>query len=45
MSGASVFRKFRTAAGRFIGARDGKVAVVFALSAIPIISFVGAAVD
>src|SRR5262245_37257208 len=45
MSGASVFRKFRAAAGRFIGARDGNVAVIFALSAIPIISFVGAAVD
>jgi Flp pilus assembly protein TadG len=45
MSGASVFRKFRAAAGRFIGARDGNVAVIFALSAIPIISFVGAAID
>jgi Flp pilus assembly protein TadG len=45
MYGASVFRKFRAAADRFIGARDGNVAVIFALSAIPIISFVGAAVD
>jgi Flp pilus assembly protein TadG len=45
MSGASVFRKFRAAAGRFIGARDGNVAVIFGLSAIPIISFMGAAVD
>src|SRR5439155_750664 len=45
MSGASVFRKFRAAAGRFIGARDGNVAVIFGLSLIPIISFVGAAVD
>ena len=45
MCGASVFRKFRAAAGRFIGACDGNVAVIFALSAIPIISFVGAAVD
>src|SRR5215468_6233399 len=45
MSGASVFRKLREAAGRFIGAREGNVAVIFALSAIPIISFVGAAID
>ena len=45
MSGASVFRKFREAASRFIGAREGNVAVIFALSAIPIISFVGAAID
>jgi Flp pilus assembly protein TadG len=45
MSGASVFRKLRATAGRFIGARDGNIAVIFALSAIPIISFVGAAID
>jgi Flp pilus assembly protein TadG len=45
MSGASVFHKFRAAVGRFIGARDGNVAVIFGLSLIPIISFVGAAVD
>ena len=45
MSGESVFRKLRAAAGRFIGARDGNVAVIFGLSVIPIISFVGAAVD
>ena len=45
MSGAYVFRKLRAAAGRFIGARKGNVAVIFALSAIPIISFVGAAID
>jgi Flp pilus assembly protein TadG len=45
MSGASVSRKLRAAAGRFIGAREGNIAVIFALSAIPIISFVGAAID
>jgi Flp pilus assembly protein TadG len=45
MFGASVFRKLRATAGRFIGARDGNIAVIFALSAIPIISFVGAAID
>src|SRR5919198_727176 len=45
MSGASVFRKLRETAGRFIGAREGNVAVIFGLSLIPIISFVGAAID
>ncbi|MGQ0683813.1 vWA domain-containing protein [Bradyrhizobium sp.] len=45
MSGASVLRKLRAAAGRFIGAREGNIAVIFALSAIPIISFVGVAID
>jgi Flp pilus assembly protein TadG len=45
MSGASIYRKLRAAAGRFIGAREGNIAVIFALSAIPIISFVGAAID
>jgi Flp pilus assembly protein TadG len=45
MSGASVSRKIRAAARRFIGAREGNIAVIFALSAIPIISFVGAAID
>src|ERR1043166_9136595 len=45
MSAASVLHKLRAAAGRFIGAREGNVAVIFALSAIPIISFVGAAID
>lgn len=45
MSGASVLRKLRAAASRFIGAREGNIAVIFALSAIPIISFVGAAID
>ncbi len=45
MSGASVSRKFRAAACRFTGAREGNIAVIFALSAIPIISFVGAAID
>jgi Flp pilus assembly protein TadG len=45
MSSTSVFRKLRATAGRFIGAREGNIAVIFALSAIPIISFVGAAID
>jgi Flp pilus assembly protein TadG len=45
MSGASVFRKIREAVGRFAAAREGNFAVIFALSAIPIITFVGAAID
>lgn len=45
MSGASVFRKVREAIGRFAAAREGNIAVIFALSAIPIITFVGAAID
>lgn len=45
MSGASVFRKFRATAARFVGERKGNVAVIFALSAIPILTFVGAAID
>jgi Flp pilus assembly protein TadG len=45
MSGAFVFRKIREAVGRFAAAREGNIAVIFALSAIPIITFVGAAID
>ena len=45
MSCASVFRKVRDAVGRFAKAREGNIAVIFALSAIPIITFVGAAID
>jgi Flp pilus assembly protein TadG len=45
MSGASVFRKLRSTAGRFIGAREGNIAVIFGLSVIPIITFMGAAID
>jgi Flp pilus assembly protein TadG len=45
MSGASAFRKTRDALRRIPGAREGNVAVIFALSAIPIITFVGSAID
>ena len=45
MSGASVLRKLRATAVRFVGERKGNVAVIFALSAIPILTFVGAAID
>lgn len=45
MSGASIFSRVRTAAGRFGGAQQGNVAVIFAIAAVPLISFVGAAID
>src|SRR3981189_2098807 len=45
MSGASIFNRVRTAAGRFAGAEQGNIAVIFAIALVPIISFVGAAID
>ena len=45
MSGVSIFSRVRTAAGRFAGADQGNIAVIFAIAAVPIISFVGAAID
>jgi Flp pilus assembly protein TadG len=45
MLGASITSRFRAAARRFIGAKDGNIAVIFAIAAVPLISFVGAAID
>jgi Flp pilus assembly protein TadG len=45
MLGASITSRVRAAARRFIGAKDGNIAVIFAIAAVPIISFVGAAID
>jgi Flp pilus assembly protein TadG len=45
MSGASIFNRVRTAVGRFARADQGNIAVIFAIAAVPIISFVGAAID
>jgi Flp pilus assembly protein TadG len=45
MLGESVFSRFRAAAGRFAGANQGNIAVMFAIAAVPIISFVGASID
>lgn len=45
MTGHSVSGKLRSTASRFIGDREGNIAVIFAIAAIPILSFVGAAVD
>jgi Flp pilus assembly protein TadG len=38
-------RRIRTAARRFAGANEGNIAILFGIAVIPIISFVGAAVD
>ena len=40
-----VWRRVRTAARRFAGANEGNIAILFGIAVIPIISFVGAAVD
>jgi Flp pilus assembly protein TadG len=45
MLGASIVRYFRQAAARFIGADGGNVAVIFTIAAVPVIGFVGAAID
>jgi Flp pilus assembly protein TadG len=45
MLGASITSCVRAAARRFIGAKEGNIAVIFAIAAIPLISFVGAAID
>jgi Flp pilus assembly protein TadG len=45
MLGVSITRYIREAARRFIGANEGNIAVIFTIAAIPIISFVGAAID
>jgi Flp pilus assembly protein TadG len=46
----AMFAKFNirhicNAARRFVGANDGNIAVIFTLAAIPVIGFVGAAID
>ncbi|MBR0692838.1 TadE/TadG family type IV pilus assembly protein [Bradyrhizobium lablabi] len=45
MSGSAIFNRVRSAAGRFSAATDGNIAVLFAIAAVPIISFMGAAID
>ncbi|MET0675659.1 MAG: pilus assembly protein, partial [Bradyrhizobium sp.] len=40
-----VIRRIRTAARRFAGANEGNIAILFGIAVIPIISFVGAAID
>jgi Flp pilus assembly protein TadG len=45
MLDTAIFKRVRTAAGRFARADQGNIAVLFAIAAVPIISFVGAAID
>ena len=45
MPGASITRHIRAVASRFVAANQGNIAVIFAIACVPLISFVGAAVD
>jgi Flp pilus assembly protein TadG len=45
MLDTAIFSRVRAATRRFAGARDGNIAVIFAFAAVPIISFVGVAID
>ncbi|KIZ40592.1 MULTISPECIES: pilus assembly protein [Rhodopseudomonas] len=42
---ASLRSRLRTSAGGFSGAADGNVAVIFAIALLPILTFIGAAID
>ena len=41
----SITQSSREAASRFAGANQGNIAVIFAIACVPLISFVGAAID
>jgi Flp pilus assembly protein TadG len=45
MFGASFRNQVRSAATRFVGADEGNVAVIFCIALVPLLSFVGAAID
>jgi Flp pilus assembly protein TadG len=45
MLGTSIFSRLRKAVGHFGGANQANVAVIFGLAIVPIVSFVGAAID
>ena len=45
MLSASIIRRFSGAAYRFVGADQGNIAVIFAIALVPLISFMGAAID
>lgn len=45
MAGTSIIQRFRGAVRRFTRADQGNIAVIFAIACVPLISFVGAAVD
>jgi Flp pilus assembly protein TadG len=45
MFGASFCNQARRAAARFVAADEGNIAVIFAIALVPILGFIGAAVD
>jgi Flp pilus assembly protein TadG len=45
MAVTSIVRRFSVAARRFAGADQGNIAVIFGIAAIPLLTFVGAAID
>jgi Flp pilus assembly protein TadG len=45
MLDTTIFSRVRAATCRFAGANQGNIAVLFAIAAVPIIAFVGAAID
>jgi Flp pilus assembly protein TadG len=45
MSGLSIIRRFNLAVHRFAAAREGNIAVTFAIALLPMLGFVGAAID
>ena len=45
MFATSFFSRIKTAAGHFASANRGNVAMIFAVAAVPVLSFVGAAID
>ena len=45
MTAKAIFARLRAAAGHFPGANHGNVAVIFGIAAVPLLSFVGAAID
>src|ERR1700742_4588888 len=45
MHGLSIIRRFDPAAHRFAAAREGNVALTFAIALLPLLGFVGAAID
>jgi Flp pilus assembly protein TadG len=45
MPGRSIARRFNRAAQRFAAAREGNIAMTFAIALLPLLGFVGAAID
>jgi len=45
MLDTAIFSRVRTAAGRFAGDNQGNIAVLFGIAAVPILTFVGVAID